>query len=312
MSENRLKTVKAGGPPPFEGFDIDVSELEYYPNALVAAFDFLGFKHMMQTADDLWRLGAHTKMVLDLIRATGEANTAFSFEGDTSTSVPFIMNVSDTIISVGPSNRPADILQFLWNAHQLMFYSLQAGMPLRGALCTGEILISRERRLFMGPAVLEALSLERLQEWSGACLSSGLVKHLDSTGLSSQLFPLVVPYPVPWKAGVMNHGVNYALNWIADSMSFIAPDHLPTKFPKGRPSDDSSVDQKILNTQAFLREIVVLRQTHPPFKWPHNRHLVLEPGKPVRVTLDASPTETLVTPLGNGSGLPGDDMDALP
>lgn len=132
--------------------DIDVSDLDHFPSALVAAFDFLGFKYMMQNADDLWRLGAQAKIVLDLIRATGEEETAFTFEGERSTSVPFVMNVSDTIIFVGPSNRPVDIIQFLWNAHQVMFYSIQAGMPLRGALCTGEILVSHERRLFLGPS----------------------------------------------------------------------------------------------------------------------------------------------------------------
>jgi hypothetical protein len=267
--------------------DIDVSDLDHFPSALVAAFDFLGFKYMMQNADDLWRLGAQAKIVLDLIRATGEEETAFTFEGERSTSVPFVMNVSDTIIFVGPSNRPVDIIQFLWNAHQVMFYSVQAGMPLRGALCTGEILVSRERRLFLGPAVLEALSLERLQEWSGACLSRGLVEHIQAVGLAQRLFPLVVPYPVPWKPSATARGADYALNWIADSMSFIAPEFLPTKFPEGRTPGDSSVDQKIANTQAFLRHIVDLRRDHPPFKWPHNRRLVLESGQPIRVVLDA-------------------------
>ncbi len=258
---DKPRTVRTDGPPPWGMIDIDVSDIERLPTALVAAFDFLGFKHMMQTADDLWRLAAQAKIVLELIRATGEQEAVFTYEGQRSVSAPFVLHVSDTVIFVAATNRAVDILQFLWNAHQVMFYSIQAGMPLRGALCTGEILVSRERRLFLGPAVLEALTLEHSQEWSGACLSRGLVDHIRAVGLAERLFPLVVPYPVPWKPNTIQRGADYALNWIADSMSFVAPDFLPTKFPERRTPGDLSVERKIANSQAFLQHIVDLRRT---------------------------------------------------
>src|SRR5205807_1265935 len=154
---------------------IDVSDLEHFPSALVAAFDFLGFKYMMQNADDLWRLVAQAKIVLDLIRATGVEETAFTFEGERSTSVPFVMNVSDTIIFVGPSSRsrPATVpacrsVSSSWETS----YAPDGARRRRG---TGAALCYPDSQQRVAISVRAVVPRARLEAWIGESAASSLV-----------------------------------------------------------------------------------------------------------------------------------------
>lgn len=283
MTEYGPTEIVSGGPPPIGMVPVDVSGVERYRSALVGAFDFLGFRHVMQTADDLWRLVAHVKLVADLIRVVAEARSLFTVDGAEPSGRPFVLNVSDTILVVSPSSEPPDTLQFLWNTHQVLFHSIQAGMPLRGAVTVGDVLVSRERRLFLGPAVLEALALERSQEWSGACVSSMLLDRIEAAGIMERVYPLIVPYEIPWKAERPDAGSDYAVNWIADAMSYIAPSFLETKFPDDGRTDDERVRAKIENTRRFLEHVDEIRKSDRSFELPDNRRLLVRPGEQIRV-----------------------------
>jgi hypothetical protein len=274
----------------------DASDFDVFPNALVGVFDFLGFHELMDSAKDtdgLLKLGAQVKLVADIVRECGGERTMFTVDGKRSTTVPLVLQASDTFLVVKEGAEPQDILQFLWDIHQMLFYAVIYEMPLRGAVSKGPILFSRDRRLFLGRAAFEAVQLERAQEWSGACLSPSMVEHIEAVGLRDRLFPLVVSYDVPWKENkAPQMSANHAINWVADVMDFIHPDWLPTRFRKGSSAEDATVKRKIENTRAFLRHVLAVKEEHGPFSSPENRRVVLEPynpslgGRVIRFILD--------------------------
>lgn len=292
-ASNEPKRVRIDAPGVVGLMHIDVSDLEELPNALIAVFDILGIRELMRHAASDLHLAAHMKTVLDAATITGEEQSIFEVDGKRSSASPFILHVSDTVLLISSGSQPEDVLQFLWNAHQVMFVAMHSGLPLRGAVTIGDIVVSRERRLFVGSGLVDALELERAQEWSGACLSTALMEHIASIGLAERVFPLVLPYEVPWKSAQPVTGANYAVNWVADWMSFIAPNFLPTKFPKiGSEEQRATVERKISNTQSFLTYALEVHAEKGPFGWPDNRHFELGPhdpqlgGRVVRVVTD--------------------------
>lgn len=283
--------------------DPDLRDLDVVRGALVGAFDFLGFGTMMCSSDDLLALGARVKGVANVVRGVGEEHNVFSVNGKRSTSSPSVIQVSDTFLVYSSSDEPQDVVQFLWNVQHMLFYALLQGMPVRGAVARGDILVSNNDHFFLGLAPYEALRLEKGQEWSGACLAQSFVEHIEMLGMIEALVPLVLPCAIPWKSSAFSDSSvqrptkELAINWIADGLNSISPDFLHTKFAGPASEDAKSAKRKYNNTLRFLCKALEQRSQHGLFLSPENRRIVLGPhnkkfgGRPIQFVLDHEVTE---------------------
>ena len=112
------------------------------------------------------------------------------------------------------------------------------------------------------------------------------------------LVPLVFPYRIPWKSSAFSKSSvqrptkELAINWIADSLGYIAPNFLHTKFASPTPENAELAQRKQRNTHRFLCEAIEQLTQHGPFRSPENRRIVLGPydeefgGRPIRFVLD--------------------------
>jgi hypothetical protein len=248
----------------------------YEETALVGVFDILGYRGMLEEANDLKEIGARLAKFHRIITECGEEKTRFSYEGRVSCGNPDAILASDTYIIYQLLRKPENVAQFLWNAHRMLFYAFHYEMPIRGAVSTGPLLVSKEERIYIGTSILEAFQWEKRQEWAGASLCPSLAEYIKAEKLEELLFPLVVPYAIPVKEGVP--GLEYAINWVADIANWINPEFLHWMFrfndENKQPSPD--VARKIENTRNFLRYTTHLNASTGPYTGPENRRIVAE------------------------------------
>jgi len=236
----------------FQKVPVNPADFIHSKDALVGVFDFLGFTEIMSNPN-LFDIASNVSGISNLVRNCGvDIKKRFEVNGRVSDLSPELILMSDTFIVYNVSREPSNVKHFLRNAHEMMFHAILAGFPLRGALTTGEILIRKDRSLFLGGALQEAFRLEKLQMWSGACIGLSLQKYIDMIGLTKDLFPQILPYPIPFKSNEPGNAENMpqmALNWI-DEFNWIAPNFIHSKFRPFKPGSD--VEKKVINTQKFL------------------------------------------------------------
>lgn len=249
-----------------------------FPNdALVAAFDLLGFKSIMGERADLPNVAQKVSRLVEQVQGIAAEPTVFEFRGAVSSAVIRVAQASDTFVIYCGHSSPADVIQFLWNVQQLLFYAILDSFPLRGAITIGSVAASPSQHLFFGPAVLDALQLERAAEWAGAILSKTLQNRIEELGLDGHLHPLLLRYAPPLKqncADVLPREC-LCLNWLADWPNQISPDFIHSKFPPVLPEDREylRVQRKIEHTRAFMRHAI----ESGPFIGPSNRRILLQP-----------------------------------
>lgn len=267
------------------------------PTALVGVFDVLGFKRIMTETKDLESLARRLDMVFAVVEGCGHERTVFEVHGSRSQVRPIVLQASDSFIVYLDVRAPADLIQFLWNTSQMLFYAVHHEIPMRGALATGTALISDRRPMFLGSAVLEAYQLERVQDWAGASVAPSLESYINEQGLRDYIFPLVIPYSVPMQHSTVgaNRKQRLALNWMADWPNWIAPEFVREKFPSCNASTAGfdRVQRKIENTCAFAEYANVIRGKHGCFASPDNRRIQLDDVgdglKRVRFIIDERP-----------------------
>lgn len=253
---------------------VDPLNFIHSKEALIGVFDFLGFKNIMSNPN-LLNVASRFIAISDIVKNCGQSCNKFEVAGKTSKLVPGIIQMSDTFVVYNLGREPQDIVQFFWNIHHMLFYAINSKFPLRGAITTGEILIGKDQKnILLGPALREAFELEKSQEWSGACIGRSLNSYIDEVGIRDYLFPLVLPYEVPFKDNAKLNS-DLAINWIADVANFISPDFLPDQFP---PFElNSSAEAKVKNTVKFLDFALEQKIQHGPYHSPKNRKIILEP-----------------------------------
>lgn len=254
-------------------------EWDFGDDALVAAFDILGFKRIMGESEGLPQVAQKVSRLIEEVQGTASESTVFEFKGVLSSAVIHVAQASDTFIIYCGHSSAADVIQFLWNVQQLLFYAIHDSFPLRGAITIGSVAANPSQHLFLGPAILEGLQIERAAEWAGAIVSTSLQSRIEELGLGEDLHPLLLRYPPPLKSdckGLLAREC-LCLNWLSDGPNWIAPDFIYSKFPHVPPEDCeyASVQRKIENTRLFMQHAVEFA----PFPGPSNRRIVLEPTK---------------------------------
>lgn len=116
---------------------------------------------------------------------------------------------SDTMILWSDTSREAAMF-FVASCSILMETATQAGWPLRGAITSGECVISQEAGLFLGQPIIRGLGLEKTQDWVGVGIDTLTVDN-PAYGSVVRRNTDVRAYNVPMKAGAAT--LHWAITW---------------------------------------------------------------------------------------------------
>lgn len=139
---------------------------------------------------------------------------------------------SDSIYIWCDNPTEKNFLILLWCMNELFVFGLKNKFPLRGAMTFGELFIYKNKsheylnnETIYGKPVIDALKLEKSQNWSGLIVSSSVWRHIESTWEgknfigSSDCHTLFAPshqhftwYKIPTKNQCGLPGI--ALNWL--------------------------------------------------------------------------------------------------
>lgn len=254
----------------------DYDKLEFFGNAIVGVFDYLGYKKKMENTHDIRELGSIILQLNDIIKGCGESKTKFKHEEAINIENPKVVQISDTFIVYVGNNETPQLIEFLWNVHHMLFYSMQYGYPLRGSVSTGELLVGRENEIIIGKTILEAFELEKRQKWFGASICNSLQELIETRNIISELYPLIIEYKVPMKSNNVERP-KYAINHIADFANYIEPNFFKKNYLDNLKEDEKNekIIIKIENTKKFLKFVGDRKRESGGFPSPLNRKVVL-------------------------------------
>lgn len=182
---------------------------------LIALFDVLGFERMLTDLgigplSHLYKTMISTVLGRDRVEGfglirLGEGQYCASLMPVEISSAYF----SDTLLLWVPLLQN-HINPFLARCADIVYESLRLGVPLRGSIAIGDCIIHPLSSMFLGPPLVEAARLERIQEWIGvsfglSALASGFRNELDHE--------IAVPFPTPCKPGKSELASGIVLDW---------------------------------------------------------------------------------------------------
>jgi len=201
-------------------------------NGLIAFFDILGFKDLVFENTHL-KLSAIYQILFDfmikrkseeLIRGDEEIVNFFKF-GQTNPIKSII--ISDSIILWSNKCTLNEFTKLLIIVESLLQLGLHTGLPLRGAITSGEfsaINLTGNFTIF-GKGLTNAYLLEANQNWSGCLVDTKTIKFIKSISKESSIkektnlcgFNNIVKYNIPLKR--QQTEIQYAINWIDSEFS---------------------------------------------------------------------------------------------
>jgi len=149
-------------------------------DAFVGVFDILGFKNLIEQADQEFPRAMLTGQLNDLLGTLDDQNV---IEGEQVEYMVF----SDTIAIFAPDLGDDSPLRsfgwFILLCTRLITKSVEIRLPLRGAISVGTAFTStsRSRPIILGPSFLEAHQYCEAQDWIGLLLTpSATLKFLQA------------------------------------------------------------------------------------------------------------------------------------
>lgn len=183
-----------------------VGEGDFDPSAnhvrYLGLFDFLGFKDHVRRHT----LGSVVQNLTKVVRPIVDIATTGALRIDSEEIVadpegrlaePIVF--SDTILLYSKHDDREGFVKLVTAARNLVGISLQAGVPVRGAVTRGELFVSADRNLYVGRGLIDAYELEQSQNWAGAILDgnvsavSELRNYVASLRNAGDLFQYVAP-----------------------------------------------------------------------------------------------------------------------
>lgn len=141
---------------------------EYYSSQIgvVTFLDVLGWK-------GIWRRKDNAINELEQLVSNIEKDSA-TFERGISTKSTKTMIVSDTIVIFTPADKSniSKIIELHGRICQKAIpNSIKKGIPIRGAISFGDVVLSDKNNIFAGTAIDEAASWHEMSEWIGVFLT---------------------------------------------------------------------------------------------------------------------------------------------
>jgi hypothetical protein len=220
--------------------------------AFVALFDILGFKDLIKN-DDIEYIYNTSKRLSNLrkgVRDMGRHMAALLRRKAIST-----LNYSDTFLLytediTNMNQREINIvfLALLTSCKSLFIAANENGLPIRGAITVGDIIVTG--KMVLGKSIVDAYELEQNQEWIGCTISKEAMFTISKEERKEhRIYKSIVRYKVPCKNGTVK--LLYAYNWTR-SDTFANGNYNILKKAK---SVDWSVERKHKNTVEFIKHV---------------------------------------------------------
>lgn len=186
---------------------------------VVALFDVLGFEDRIGQLS-LEEVHGQYKDLLSIATSKGSHAFLDARPAGDGTVVPFFGHISieqdyfsDTILLWSPFN-PATLKPFLHVCYSFMCETLQAELPVRGAITLGTAVMDKAARTYLGQPLVEAARGEKAQQWIGLSFGPSFDSRRDvpfsadivrpytkhrKPGYSDRLVGLVVDWPRTWR-----------------------------------------------------------------------------------------------------------------
>jgi len=116
---------------------------------------------------------------------------------------------SDSLLLWVPYH-PSHTEEFLRRCSAVFCASLAEGLPIRGAVSIGRAVLDKERGIYLGPALVEAVHLEENSNWVGVCLAASWKSESPSIPVPPDC---VLIYEPPLKPGGDVHSSGLVLDW---------------------------------------------------------------------------------------------------
>lgn len=167
----------------------------------IALFDILGFRQLIEhdSTKSYALLSAFIQQTKSILSRLGEG-----CEGRVQVRV-----FQDTVVAYSSNDDEMSLRCLLRYSCSLIGEAFAEGVALRGAVTTGEVLLSETA--VIGSAFIRAYEMEQSQEWVGGLVDEASVgKRADEDG-ENPFEETLTRYAVPRKGGPVR--VEWAINW---------------------------------------------------------------------------------------------------
>jgi hypothetical protein len=231
----------------------------------IAFLDILGFKELIEN-------NSHEKVVesykeifkLNYFRSFGIFLENPALDKDDAKLNSII--ISDSILVWTDEANNNSFLKLIMVVKALLYSSLEAGLPLRGAIDIGElseitieelnVYNNRTAPVILGAGLTKAYKLESPQQWSGCivspeCIEAFIKLSSNVTIKDLEEIGILLPYKVPLKSGKLNEF--YTLNWPQTTLEKqLSNESIRASFKEhNKIIDVWDVENKIKNTIEF-------------------------------------------------------------
>lgn len=252
----------------------------------IAFFDILGFKDLVFNNDhtSLEKIYEHFSNAAHLSLANFQAQEGQIADNsiakiDMSKVTVNSLIVSDSVIFWTNGESPNDFMEIISASQLMLAVSFKIGVPVRGGISFGDFTFnefetdSPQKNVLtscFGRALVDAYSLEALQEWSGCIVSETALEHfstqveyyqkmtaeelVDLDLLKS--YKVLVEYDAPLKRSVDNYLVVNYLNYSDIDMGFTEQRIRSAFGAFSKTTTHESVQTKIENTVSFYKYAV--------------------------------------------------------
>lgn len=181
-------------------------------------------------------------------------------------------SASDSIIFWASNNSTADLIKLMVTVRNLMAKLIHFGFPPRGAITHGTFTfdggyISAGSQIMhlqiFGKPFVEAVALEKNQNWSGCMIHPSIIRKYDEASLSIfEQKSIISKYKIPLKKYDLSNEPLYAINWCRGiteaDRNKINPTSIRASFNEYKKCDNvdpDKVEEMIKNTIEFFEEM---------------------------------------------------------
>ncbi|HCG9584327.1 TPA: hypothetical protein ACF3XD_004549 [Vibrio parahaemolyticus] len=249
----------------------------------IAFFDILGFKDLVFNNDhealegiyEHFSKAAHLSLANFQAQEGQIADNSIS-DVDMSKATVNSLIVSDSVIFWTDSDSPNDFIEIIHASQLMLAISFKIGVPVRGGISFGDFTFnevrtnSPQRNVLtscFGKALVEAYSIEALQEWSGCIVNQIALDHFSTRVEHYQKmtqeklvnldllknYKMLVEYEAPLKKPVKNYLVVNYLNHSDIDMGFTEQRIRSSFSAFSKSTTPESVQTKINNTISFFK-----------------------------------------------------------
>lgn len=181
---------------------------EWSPKSLrfVALMDILGFKDLVykENHDFIFKKLSLIKSTIDELadfKNQSPQIKAIGVEEDQSRSFAF----SDSIICFSRGDTFADAFKIIFDSYTIVKKSLEAGIPIKGAISFGEISVDFANSLYFGKPIVDAHILHDQLQMMTVILDNAAEVKIKSYNESEIINAVLVPYRAILKDGKISH-----------------------------------------------------------------------------------------------------------